>query len=98
MSLITMANLLTSPMQAIAVAGLLVTGTYLYSKLYYRRFKQNAHIPQLPSSLLWGHLLVFDEFTKRGIPDRHPGESSFHGTMAITACLLTVRNYRYHIR
>lgn len=72
-----MANLLTSPIQAFAVAGLLVTGTYLYTKLYHRRFKQNAHIPQLPSSLLWGHLKVFDDFTKRGIPDRHPGEYLF---------------------
>lgn len=71
-----MANLLTGPVQAIAVSGLLVAGTYIYTKLYYRRFRQNAHIPQLPSSLLWGHLMVFDKFTKQGIADRHPGESS----------------------
>ncbi|KAI1447778.1 cytochrome P450 [Annulohypoxylon stygium] len=67
-----MATFLANPVQAFVVASLLVTGTYLYSKLYYRRFKQNAHLPQLPSSLLWGHLMVFDKFTKEGILDRHP--------------------------
>lgn len=74
-----MATFLANPVQAFVVASLLVTGTYLYSKLYYRRFKQNAHLPQLPSSLLWGHLMVFDKFTKEGILDRHPGECSHHG-------------------
>ncbi|KAI1455996.1 cytochrome P450 [Annulohypoxylon moriforme] len=67
-----MEALLLNPFQAFAIASLVITGTYLYSKLYYRRFKQNAHIPQLPSSLLWGHLLAFDKFTKQGILDRHP--------------------------
>ncbi|KAI0883929.1 cytochrome P450 [Annulohypoxylon maeteangense] len=67
-----MATFLASPVQAFVIASLVVTGTYLYSKLYYRRFKQNAHLPQLPSSLLWGHLMAFDRYTKQGIPDRHP--------------------------
>lgn len=66
-----------SSTQAFAVALLLVAGTYFYINLNYKRFKQNAHIPQLTSSLLWGHLMVFDEFTKRGIVDRHPGMSPY---------------------
>lgn len=60
---------------ALTVASLLIAATYLYSKLYYKRFKQNAHLPQLPPSLLWGHLMTFDKFTKRGITDRHPGKN-----------------------
>ncbi|KAI1385039.1 cytochrome P450 [Hypoxylon trugodes] len=62
----------TAPTKALAIASLLVTVVYLYGKLYYKRFKQNAHLPQLSSSLLWGHLMAFDDFTKRGITDRHP--------------------------
>ncbi|KAM7191691.1 Cytochrome P450 [Rhypophila sp. PSN 637] len=42
------------------------------TKLRYLRFAQYAHIPQLPTSLLWGHLKTLGEFTKRGINDRHP--------------------------
>ncbi|KID95371.1 Cytochrome P450, partial [Metarhizium majus ARSEF 297] len=61
------------PVQAVLVASVLLAGAYLYNKLHYRRFRQNSHIPQLPPSLLWGHLLLFDKFTKKGIPDRHPG-------------------------
>ncbi|KAI1095024.1 cytochrome P450 [Rostrohypoxylon terebratum] len=67
-----MASLLDNPVQAFVIASLVITSTYLYGKLYYRRFKQNAHLPQLPSSLLWGHLMAFDKFTKEGILDRHP--------------------------
>ncbi|KAK2591231.1 hypothetical protein QQS21_011073 [Conoideocrella luteorostrata] len=59
-------------LQAMLLASLLLAGAYLYSKLYYLRITQNAHIPQLPSSLLWGHLLLFDKFTKQGVVDRHP--------------------------
>lgn len=64
---------LSTSTQAIAVTALLAMSTYLFAKLYYIRFKQNAHIPQLPPSFFWGHLITFYEFTKRGIPDRHPG-------------------------
>lgn len=59
--------------QAMLVTAVLLAGAYLYNKLLYKRFRQNAHLPQLPSSLLWGHLLLFDKFTKRGAIDRHPG-------------------------
>ncbi|KAJ0109374.1 hypothetical protein J7T55_000299 [Diaporthe amygdali] len=75
-----MANPLTNPTLAFAITGLLATGTYLCTKLYHRRFKQNAHIPQLPPSFLWGHLMVFYEFTKRGIPD-HAILADMHETL-----------------
>uniref|UniRef100_A0A1Y1MQQ1 Cytochrome P450 n=1 Tax=Photinus pyralis TaxID=7054 RepID=A0A1Y1MQQ1_PHOPY len=58
--------------QALLVTAVLLAGAYLYRQLHYRRFRRNAHIPQLPPSLLWGHLLLFDKYTKQGIPDRHP--------------------------
>ncbi|KAK6214427.1 hypothetical protein LQW54_004334 [Pestalotiopsis sp. IQ-011] len=67
-----MTSLWTSPIHAFAIASLLISGAYLYSTLHYRRFRQNAHIPHLPSSLLWGHLLTFDRLTKQGATDRHP--------------------------
>ncbi|KAI0391558.1 cytochrome P450 [Xylariaceae sp. FL0594] len=67
-----MASLLRTPLQAVVITLFLLTAAYLYRKLYYKRFVQNAHIPQLPPSLLWGHMLTFHSFTKRGIPDRHP--------------------------
>ncbi|KAI1388507.1 cytochrome P450 [Hypoxylon trugodes] len=67
-----MATFLTSPIQGFVVAFLLVVVTYFYSKLHYKRFKQNAHIPQHPPSLLWGHLAIFDKFSKQGAADRHP--------------------------
>ncbi|KEY72659.1 hypothetical protein S7711_09159 [Stachybotrys chartarum IBT 7711] len=63
---------LPTPTQAFVAASLVIAGTYLYSTLSYRRFKQNAHLPQLPSSLVWGHLITFDAFTKKGAADRHP--------------------------
>ncbi|KAI1396057.1 cytochrome P450 [Hypoxylon fuscum] len=54
----------------LAAATLLVS--YLYTKLRYLRFRQYAHLPQLPNHLLWGHLKIFGEFMNRGIHDRHP--------------------------
>lgn len=65
-----MADLLTY--QTLGTASLLIGGAYFYIKLQQKR-SQNAHFPQLPPSLLMGHLMVFDEFTKRGLVDRHPG-------------------------
>ncbi|KAI0399829.1 cytochrome P450 [Xylaria palmicola] len=61
-----------STLKTLGIPLLLVAGVYLYHKLYFKRFIHNAHIPQLPSSLLWGHLVMFDKFTKRGVQDRHP--------------------------
>ncbi|KAI2469801.1 cytochrome P450 [Annulohypoxylon bovei var. microspora] len=54
------------------VATLLAS--YLYTKLRYARFRQYAHIPQLPNHLLLGHLKIFGEFMRRGIHDRHPDQ------------------------
>ncbi|RYO85915.1 hypothetical protein DL762_004994 [Monosporascus cannonballus] len=69
-----MASSLPGSVQAVAIASLLVTFTYLYGKLHYRQFKQNAHLPQLPSSLLFGHLMTFNKITKQGHTDRHPDD------------------------
>ncbi|KAJ3546154.1 hypothetical protein NM208_g2144 [Fusarium decemcellulare] len=56
----------------IVAAALSLLVTYLYTTLRFKRFKQYAHLPQLPPSLLWGHMRVYDEFMKRGNKDRHP--------------------------
>ncbi|KAF5012253.1 hypothetical protein FDECE_1634 [Fusarium decemcellulare] len=56
----------------IVVVALSLLVTYLYTTLRFKRFKQYAHLPQLPPSLLWGHMRVYDEFMKRGNKDRHP--------------------------
>ncbi|KAI7786122.1 hypothetical protein LA080_004506 [Diaporthe eres] len=53
-----------------AIAVLVLTFTY--RRLRYIRFQQYAHFPQLPSSLLLGHLKAFGEFMKASKPDAHP--------------------------
>ncbi|KAI1204237.1 cytochrome P450 [Annulohypoxylon truncatum] len=45
--------------------------SFSYSKLRYIRFRQYAHFPQLPNSLVLGHLKVFGEFIKRNKPNAH---------------------------
>ncbi|KAI0153282.1 cytochrome P450 [Xylariaceae sp. FL1272] len=45
---------------------------YLYSWLRYKRFTQYACFPQVPPSLIFGHLKVIDEFIKLGKEDGHP--------------------------
>ncbi|KAK8062742.1 cytochrome P450 monooxygenase [Apiospora hydei] len=67
-----MDELLQRPVQATAITLLLVAVTFLYRTLHYKRFTQNAHLPQFPSSLLWGHIKLFYDYTKRGKMDRHP--------------------------
>ncbi|EGX93679.1 Protein kinase-like domain [Cordyceps militaris CM01] len=54
----------------LAASALLLTHVYL--KLRQRRFKQFAQLPQLPTSLVWGHLRLYSEFRSRGPKDRHP--------------------------
>ncbi|PYH46164.1 cytochrome P450 [Aspergillus saccharolyticus JOP 1030-1] len=44
---------------------------YLWQRLRYLRFNQHASWPQLPPSLLWGHMKALNEFVKRGEPRRH---------------------------
>ncbi|KAI1089121.1 cytochrome P450 [Rostrohypoxylon terebratum] len=45
---------------------------YLYTKLRYARFRQYAGIPQLPPSLLLGHLKYMGDYLAQGPADRHP--------------------------
>ncbi|KAI1132888.1 cytochrome P450 [Nemania abortiva] len=54
------------------IAAATLLALYSYNRLRYLRFTQYAHIPQVPSHLLWGHLKALGEQTSRGIPDRHP--------------------------
>ncbi|KAK4239550.1 hypothetical protein C8A03DRAFT_42869 [Achaetomium macrosporum] len=44
---------------------------YFFSALWHRRFKQFADFPQLPPSLLWGHLKALHEFTLKALPGLH---------------------------
>ncbi|KAI0880264.1 cytochrome P450 [Annulohypoxylon maeteangense] len=53
-----------------AVLTLLIT--YLYRRLHYKRFQQHGRLPQMPPSLLFGHLKTLDGLIKRGEADRHP--------------------------
>lgn len=73
-----MAGLPERPIQAFAITSIIIVFTYLCHALYYRRFKKNSHLPQLPTSFLWGHLKVFNNFAKQGVVDRHPGEFPSH--------------------
>ncbi|KAH7303533.1 cytochrome P450 [Stachybotrys elegans] len=58
---------------SILATAVMLLATYFYNRLWHIRFKQYAHFPQLPPSLLLGHLKAFDDITKKGgPPDRHP--------------------------
>ncbi|KAI0971270.1 cytochrome P450 [Xylaria arbuscula] len=59
-------------LRPILLASLLALATYLYLKLRHKRFNQYASLPQLPSSLLLGHLKTIDDYARRGEADRHP--------------------------
>lgn len=52
---------------------LAISVTYLYIRMYHARYKQYATLPQLPTSLLWGHLQTFHTFSQGGPADQHPG-------------------------
>lgn len=60
-------------LKSILFAATALVITYLYNRLRYRRLLQHAKIPQVPPSLLLGHLRTLDELMKRGPADRHPG-------------------------
>ncbi|KAK0630535.1 cytochrome P450 52A11 [Bombardia bombarda] len=64
-------------------AALVLLASYLYRLVWHKRFKQYASIPQLPPSLVLGHLKTFDDFIKRGKADRHPDMifSEMHDTI-----------------
>ncbi|KAK1834898.1 putative sterigmatocystin biosynthesis P450 monooxygenase stcS [Podospora conica] len=53
----------------VAIAAL---AAYLYNKVRHARFEQYKEIPQLKTSLVWGHLKVMNDFLIRREPDRHP--------------------------
>ncbi|KAM7189863.1 Cytochrome P450 [Naviculisporaceae sp. PSN 640] len=59
-------------LKALLIATLPVLFWYLYTRLRYKRFRQYASLPQLPSSLVLGHLAAFDEYNRRGPPAQHP--------------------------
>ncbi|KAK1848577.1 cytochrome p450 [Colletotrichum chrysophilum] len=50
---------------SIALLALPALLLYLYSAVYYRRFKQFANYPQVKPSLVWGHLKITNEFHQR---------------------------------
>lgn len=75
----------------VVVAAAVLLGTYLYSQLHYKRFKQYAQFPQLPTSLLFGHLKYLDQFIRSGKLNGHPGTCpdlmlGFLGTMLHALC------------
>ncbi|KAM3540106.1 hypothetical protein ARSEF1564_006980 [Beauveria bassiana] len=57
---------------SVLLAALALLLTHFYLKLRHRRLKQFARLPQLPTSLVWGHLRLYSEFRSRGPIDRHP--------------------------
>jgi hypothetical protein len=57
----------------LAVAAIVLLGSFLYGALRYKRFKQYAMFPQMPTSLVLGHLKTFDRFIRTGKPNGHPG-------------------------
>lgn len=67
-------------LRLIILATALLSSVFIYRKLSYVRFKQYANFPQLPTSLLLGHLKIYNEITKRGEIDRD------HGNLAAIQC------------
>ncbi|KAI0434723.1 cytochrome P450 [Xylaria sp. FL1042] len=46
--------------------------SYCYTKLRYQRFNQYAHFPQMPTTLILGHLKTMDSFIRGAKPNGHP--------------------------
>ncbi|KAI3328552.1 cytochrome P450 [Ustulina deusta] len=46
--------------------------SYCYARLRYKRFSQYAHLPQMPTTLILGHLKTMDSFIRGGKPNGHP--------------------------
>ncbi|RAH81452.1 cytochrome P450 monooxygenase, partial [Aspergillus japonicus CBS 114.51] len=55
----------------ILLALLPLLAIYLWQWLRYLRFHQHAAWPQLPPSLVWGHMKALNEFVSRGERRRH---------------------------
>ncbi|KAH8880906.1 cytochrome P450 [Thozetella sp. PMI_491] len=56
----------------LVVAAIAVLAPYLYSRLRYQRLSRYAKYPQMPPSLILGHLKAIDEFIRAGKPNGHP--------------------------
>lgn len=54
-------------------AALALLVPYLYRRIRFKRLQQYAEFPQLPPSLVLGHLQTVDEFVKRSPKGAHPG-------------------------
>ncbi|KAI1394798.1 cytochrome P450 [Hypoxylon fuscum] len=54
------------------VAVIALLGSYFYRKLRYERLKRYAFFPQMPKSLILGHLKIMDGFIRAGKPNGHP--------------------------
>ncbi|KAI1820811.1 cytochrome P450 [Xylaria intraflava] len=54
------------------IASFLALATHLFVKLRHKRCNQYAYLPQLPPSLLLGHLKTMKEYMRRGAANRHP--------------------------
>jgi hypothetical protein len=61
----------------LAAAAIALLGAYLYRKLRYTRLEQYAFFPQMPPSLILGHLRIMDEFIRGGKPNGHPGKLEY---------------------
>lgn len=55
-------------------AALALLAPYLYRRIRYKRLEQFAEFPQLPTSVILGHLGAVDEYTKRAPKGAHPGK------------------------
>ncbi|KAI8954382.1 cytochrome P450 [Xylaria longipes] len=54
----------------ISATALLVS--YCYAQLRYKRLNQYANFPQMPTTLILGHLKIMDHFIRIGKPNSHP--------------------------
>lgn len=59
--------------RSILPATFVVFLSWIYTTVRRKR-SRFRNFPQLPSSLLLGHLKAFDQAIRGGIPDRHPGK------------------------
>ena len=57
-------------------AALVALAFYLYTQLRRLRFEKFRGAPQLETSLVWGHMKVFNDFLTSSRPGAHPGEFS----------------------
>ncbi|KAI1428990.1 cytochrome P450 [Xylaria sp. FL1777] len=61
----------------IVLGGIVLLTLHFYAKLRHKRFNQYANLPQLPTTLLLGHLNVMGRFISMGKPNGHPVDNAF---------------------